>query len=61
MLNSALKDVLVASRDPGRDRSDQQWLRASAISLILNDYEADVRDRKALADNALRIMGLALK
>jgi hypothetical protein len=56
-LNSALKDVLEGSHDPGRDRGDQQWLRQSAINLLLDGYEAGVRDQKALADNALRIMG----
>jgi hypothetical protein len=53
LLNSALKDVLEVSHDQG----GQKWLRQSAINLIHNGYEAGVRDQKALADNALRIMG----
>ena len=57
MLKTALEDVLEGSYDPRREPGDQDWLRESAITLILNAYEDRIRDQKTLAHNALRIMG----
>jgi hypothetical protein len=57
LLENALKDVLKASYDPQREWGDRDWLRDSAICLILNAYEGGIRDQKTLAHNAMRIMG----
>jgi hypothetical protein len=58
LLNQALEDVLASSRkSEPREKDEQDWLRVSAIDLILNAYEQGVRDRETLVHNALTIMG----